>query len=115
MKKIALFAFNGDPMCFVHVLLYAMDFHTKNYDVKLVIEGSATKLVKELSNPDAPFAPMYKKVKEAGLIDAVCIACSKKMGSYESAVAQQLPMDGTLNGHPSLESYVSRGYTIMTF
>lgn len=22
MKKIAVFAFNGDPMCFVHVALY---------------------------------------------------------------------------------------------
>ena len=24
MKKIALFVFNGDPMCFIHVLLNAL-------------------------------------------------------------------------------------------
>jgi len=25
MKKFALFMFNGDPMCFIHVLLNAID------------------------------------------------------------------------------------------
>lgn len=25
MKKVALFAFNGDSMCFIHVLLNALD------------------------------------------------------------------------------------------
>ncbi len=115
MKKIALFAYNGDPMCFVHVLLYALDFQAKEYDVKLVVEGSATRLVRDLNDPEAPFAQLYLKVRDAGLIDAVCIACSKKMGGYESAVAQGLPMDGALNGHPSMEKYVADGYTVMTF
>ena len=49
MKKVVLFAFNGDFMCFIHVLLNALDMHEKSYDVKIVIEGSATKLVPELA------------------------------------------------------------------
>ena len=32
MKKIALFVFNGDPMCFIHVLLNALDMKQKEYD-----------------------------------------------------------------------------------
>ena len=54
--KVALFAFNGDPMCFAHVLINALDLREKNYDVRLIIEGSATKLVAELSDPQKPFA-----------------------------------------------------------
>jgi hypothetical protein len=31
MKKIALFVFNGDPMCFIHVLLNALDMEEKDW------------------------------------------------------------------------------------
>lgn len=34
MKKIGLFAFNGEPMCFVHVLLNALDMKDKEIDAK---------------------------------------------------------------------------------
>lgn len=115
MERYALFAFNGDPMCFVHVLLHTLDMNSKGYDVKLIIEGSATKLVKDLQDPEAPFANLYNEVKNGGLIDCVCKACSMKMGSIESAQEQKLPVGGELKGHPSMTSYIDRGYTIITF
>ena len=37
-KKVAIFAFNGKPMCFVHALLNTLDMKEKGYDVKLIIE-----------------------------------------------------------------------------
>lgn len=49
MRKFALFAFNGDPTCFIHVLINALDLHEKGYTVALVVAGSATRLVKLLS------------------------------------------------------------------
>jgi hypothetical protein len=49
VKKIVLVAFNGEFMCFVHVLLNALDMKERGYDVKIVIEGAATKIVPELS------------------------------------------------------------------
>ena len=39
-------------MCFIHVLLNALDFSDKNYEIKLVIEGSATKLIPDLDKDD---------------------------------------------------------------
>ena len=108
--KVAIFAYNGEPMCFVHALLYAEDMHTKGHDVKLIIEGSATKLVKTLADPEAQFHSLYKKVKELGVIDCVCMACSKKMGAYYSAVEQGLPICGEMKGHPSLLKYLETGY-----
>jgi len=98
--KVAIFA----------ALLYAEDMHTKGHDVKLIIEGSATKLVKTLADPEAQFHSLYKKVKELGVIDCVCMACSKKMGAYYSAVEQGLPICGEMKGHPSLLKYLEAGY-----
>lgn len=115
MKKVALFAFNGDSMCFVHVMLHALDMKAKNWDVKLIIEGSAAKLVKDLTDPDAPFAALYGNLKESGVIDCVCKACAAKMGSLESAEEQGLPIRGDLQGHPSMSAYINEGREIITF
>lgn len=38
MEKVALFAFNGEPMCFVHVLLNALDMKKKGIDVKCTVQ-----------------------------------------------------------------------------
>jgi len=113
--KVALFAFNGDPMCFVHVMINALDMKEKNYDVKLIIEGSATKLAAELNDPEKPFAGLYSKVKKAGLIDCVCRACSAKMGSLKSVEDQGLPLCDELLGHPSIARYMEAGYQVLTF
>lgn len=113
-EKVAIFAFEGEMMCFVHALLYADEMHEKGHDVKLVIEGSATKLIKELANPEVPFGKLWKKTKESGVIDCVCQACSKKMGGYDSAVEQGLPICGEMKGHPSLLRYIKDGYKIVT-
>jgi hypothetical protein len=84
MTKIALFAFNGEPMCFIHVLLNALDMSERGYEVKIVIESSATKLVPELAEGDNPVHRLYEKAKGLDLIDGVCKACSNKMGIPEA-------------------------------
>lgn len=115
MKNVVLVTYNPEIMCFGHVLLYALDFKDKGYQVKLVIEGGAVTLVSAFKEPGAPFAPLWEKVKEAGLIDCVCQACSAKLGSIEDAKAQGLTVSGELMGHPALETYLRDGYQIITF
>ena len=114
-KKVALFAYNEDPFYFVHAFLYALDMKEKGYDVKLIIEGSATKLVSKLSNPENQFAELYKNVKKAALIDCVCKACSEMTDSLKSAEEQGLPICSEMSRHPSIERYMKAGYEIMTF
>ncbi len=114
MKK-ALFAFNGDPMCFVHVLLNTLDMHKLGWDVKLIIEGSATALIKNLDTEDSPSGKMYREIKEKGLISCVCRACANKMGVLEEVKKQDLPYGDDMKGHPSFSSYINEGYEIMTF
>jgi hypothetical protein len=115
MEKVALFAFNGDAVCFVHVLLNALDMRAKEYDVCVVIEGAAVKLIPALAQPSHPLHGLYTKVKEAGLIDCVCRACSMKMGVLAEMEAEGLPIGDAMSGHPSIAGYMDRGHRILLF
>ena len=115
MKKVAMVVYNPEMMCFVHVLLYALDFREKGYEVKIVLEGGAGKIVSAFSSPGAQFGSLYEEVKGNGLIDCVCKACATKLGSREEAERQGLRVAGEIMGHPSLEDYISQGYQIITF
>jgi hypothetical protein len=115
MDKFALFAFNGDPMCFIHVILNALDLNEKGYEAKVIIEGSATKLAKEFENQSNPFYKQYQKLGNAGLIDCFCKTCSNKMGSLSEVEKLGFPLCAEMSGHPSMEKYIKKGYTIITF
>ncbi|MDH5297982.1 MAG: DsrE family protein [Desulfobulbaceae bacterium] len=114
MEKVAIFAFVGEVPCFAHALLNGLEMRKRGWEVKLVIEGAATRLIKELNEPDKPFAPLYAKAREAGFIDCVCRACAKVMGALEAAEAQGLPLCDEMNGHPAMGRYVEAGYRIIT-
>ncbi|MFX1570499.1 MAG: DsrE family protein [Promethearchaeota archaeon] len=114
-KKFALFAFNGDPMCFIHVILNALDMNKKGYDVKVIVEGSATKLAAQFENSENPFYEKYQELKSSGLIDCFCKACSNKMGSLQKVEELGFPTCAELIGHPSMAKYIEQGYSIITF
>ncbi|MEJ5359536.1 MAG: cytoplasmic protein [Desulfobacterales bacterium] len=115
MKKVVLVAFNGDPMCFVHVLLNALDMKARGFEARLVIEGAATRLIAELDDPERPFHGLYRQVREQGLVDCVCHACATKTGSLEKARRQGLPLCTEMSGHPSLGRYLEAGWEVMAF
>ena len=115
MKKVALFAFNGDFMCFIHVLLNALDMKEKEYEVKIVIEGSATKLIPELANEGNPMSALYEKAKNLHLFEGACKTCSSKMGTREAAQREGLTLLDDMSGHPGMAQYMERGYEVMTF
>lgn len=114
-RKVVIFAFNGDPMCFIHVLLNTLDMKRRGYDVKLVIEGSGVKLISPLDAEDHPLNKLYREVKDAGLVECVCKACANKMGTLGSAEEQGLPVCGTMSGHPSMGDYMDDGYEVLIF
>ncbi|MEZ4528723.1 MAG: cytoplasmic protein [Desulfobacterales bacterium] len=115
MKKTALFVFNGDPMCFIHVLLNALDMKEKGYEAQIIVEGAATKLVPELVKVEHPLAGLWKKVLSAGLVGGVCEACSRKMGTLDAAKEQGLNLLNDMNGHPGMARYREEGFEIISF
>jgi hypothetical protein len=115
MKKVVLFAFRGDLMCFVHVMLNALDMKEKGFDIKVVFEGESTKLIPELANESGPMFGLYSDMKQKGLIDAVCKACSAKMNVLGAVEKEGLPLVDEMKGHPSMAKYSEAGYEIITF
>ncbi len=115
MKKIVLFAFNGEPTCFIHVLLNALNMKTGGHDVKVVIEGAATKLIPELQEEGNPLAVFYRSAREKGLIEGACRACAHKMGTLKDAEAQGLRLLDDMSGHPGMARYINNGYEVITF
>jgi hypothetical protein len=115
MKKVALFVFNGDPMCFIHVLLNAHDMSDKGYEVKIIIEGAATQLIPELEKKGNPLHQLWKNAKSKGLVEGVCKACANKMETISEAKIQGLPLLEDMLGHPGMARYRDAGFEIVTF
>jgi len=102
-------------MCFIHVLLNALDMKTKGHEAKIILEGASVKLVPELVKPENPLKGLWKKNLEAGLVEGVCKACSGKLGTMEAAIEQGLKLLDDMSGHPGIETYLKQGYEIITF
>ncbi len=115
MEKNIIFAFRGEPLCFVHVLLNALDLHEHGRGGEIVIEGEAVKLVGEMSRPDHFLHALYRRAREKELIVAVCKACSAKMEATEAVKAEGLPLVEHISGHPSMAHYMAEGYRVITF
>jgi hypothetical protein len=57
---------------------------------------------------------LYSKVKEMGLIDAVCKACAVQAQAVEAAAEEGLRLVYDASGHVSLVPYAEDGYQILT-
>ena len=114
-QKVLLLAFRGELMCFAHVLIHAIDMHEKGYDVKIIIEGAAIKLIPELSELGKPFSDLFSKVRQKELLECTCKACAAKMGVLERIKQENLTIKGDVLGHPGLTKYIELGYQIITF
>lgn len=115
MEKVALFPFNGELLCFVHVMLNALDMNEKGYDVRLVFEGASVKLIGELGDADNQFHSLFVKLKKSGVIDGACKACSHKLGAVDAAAAHGIALVGDMKGHPAMSEYIDEGYRVITF
>jgi hypothetical protein len=115
MKKVALFVFNGDPVCFIHVLLNSLDMKAKDMDSRIIVEGAATALLPKLAEPENPLHKLWKQAKSQGIVEGVCKGCAHKMGTVEESTNQGLALLDDMSGHPSMSGYMEAGFEIVTF
>jgi len=115
LEQNIFFAFRGDPMCFVHVLLNSLDLNEKGMGGKIILEGEAVKLVPEMINPGHFLNKLYTKVKEQDLIIGACKACSTKLEVRDTIEDEGIPLIGGMAGHPAISDYIEQGYRILTF
>lgn len=114
MEKVAFFVFREEEMCFVHVLLYALDYAASGKTFQIVFEGAATRLIPRLAQPEHPLHGLYEKVKSQGGIAGACRACSAKMGVLEDVQKENIPVLDEMNGHPSLRRFIEEGFHVLT-
>jgi hypothetical protein len=115
MGKFALFAFNGESMCFIHVLLNALDLHAQGNEVRVVIEGAACRLIPDLVKEESPLFRLSEKARALNLIEGACRACSNKMGTLEAAKEHGFKLLDEMSGHPAMSSYIAQGFAVVTF
>lgn len=110
-SSVVFFSFEGERMCFMHVLLNAIDLHEKGVRSRLVLEGASTKFVKELIEEGNP---VFKKVMDLDLIDSVCKACANQMGVLDYIIEKtDLTLNGEMGGHPPMATYILEGYEVI--
>ena len=114
-QKVMVFAFDGELMAFAHALLNVLDMNERGLDAKLIIESEACDLVRTLQQTDKPFADIFEKVKQAGLIEGVCGYCAEKLKILPIVQQQGLRLLDDMYGHPSIAKYIQAGYQIITF
>jgi hypothetical protein len=115
MKKVVLFAFQGDPLCFVHVLHNSLDMAAQGMESKIVLEGESIKLVPAMTEHAHFMHKLYTKVKEQGLIVGACRVCANKFGLAAAVTAENIPLIGEMSGHPAMSEYIKEGYSVITF
>ena len=115
MKKVALFVFNGDPVCFIHVLLNGLDMKAKGMQSRIVVEGAATALLPKLADPQNPLHRLWENAKKQGIVEGVCKGCAHKMGTIDEANRQGLALLDDMSGHPSMSGYIESGFEVISF
>lgn len=112
MKKYLFYAMRGQKMCFIHVLLNALELKKAGHEVKIIFEGESVTLPQVLEQDKNP---LYLEAKRLGLIAGVCFACSKQLNVYEFNKELPFPLLDEMKGHAGILPYVSEGYEVLTF
>ncbi len=110
MEKILFYAMKEEKMCFVHVLLNALELHEAGHEVKIIFEGMAVKLPPVLVGENNP---LYQQALDKGIVVGVCRVCSKMMGVLEENKKLGLKLLDDLKGHAGIKSYLENGYEVI--
>lgn len=110
MKKYLFYAMEGKKMCFLHVLMNALDLDEKGHQVHIVLEGEACKMPQVLREENNP---LYLKAIEKGLIKGACHACSQMLGVLSFNEKEPFQMLADMKGHAGMKPFIDAGYEII--
>ena len=120
VRKILFVLFSDDACRQNHALLYALDLREKGHDVKLILEGAATRMVSALGAADSRPGALLRQARDAGVLAGACGRASSGCASEdpahkvaEIAQAAGVPLLSDLGGHASIEPFVREGYELV--
>lgn len=101
-----------------NALATAYDFKQHGQPVEVLFHGTGTRWISELSKPDHAAHGLFEEVKDS--VAGVSCGCADVFGGSEAAVRSgfNLITDNNVpgtSGLPSLQKYISQGFTVLTF
>jgi hypothetical protein len=102
----------GDLGRVVNALTTAKEFKETGDEVTLVFDGAGTKWIPELSNGHK-YSDLFRQVRDR--VAGACEYCSNAYGVREEIESSGVELLGEYEHHPSLHSYASDGYQVITF
>jgi len=101
--------------------MYALECAGKGCDVKIILEGPATARLRMLAK-DAKFSELFKRAKNAKLIEGICRTAAKGCSTGIKArnvtmIAKRegLKLISELDGHAGIARFISLGYQVLIF
>jgi hypothetical protein len=101
-----------------NALAAAYDFKESGEDVTVLFQGTGTRWVGELANPDHPAHDLFESVRD--VIAGVSCGCADVFGAADDAtqagwaLIKDNPVPGT-SGLPSLRKLLADGRRVLTF
>ena len=101
-----------------NALATAFDFKQRGAEVAVLFNGTGTRWIAELNNPEHPVYELFEAVKDT--VAGVSCGCADVFGATEEVDKSGFdyltdnPVPGT-RGLPSLHQLTSEGYSILTF
>ncbi len=101
-----------------NALAAAHDFKEQGHEVTVLFNGTGTRWIAELSNPEHPLAGLFELTK--GLIAGVSCGCADVFGATESVeksgfdLVHENMIPGT-KGLPSVAKLAADGFNVITF
>jgi hypothetical protein len=122
MARKVLFVLFAEDVCRQnHALMYALDLRDKGHEVKLILEGSATRMVSALRDAEsAGPGALLREARDKGILAGACGRASSGCASEDPArnVADVAEAAGVrllseMRGHASIEPFVRDGYELV--
>lgn len=122
MRKLLFLVFTDESCRQTHALMYALDLHRRGYQVRVVLEGVATKVMHELEVDQSRIGSMLRDAREAGILAGACkrasggCACDDPARNVvDLAREHHIALLDDLDGHAGIEPFVREGYEVIVF
>lgn len=97
----------------VNALMAAKEFISAGDEVRVVLDGAATRWPTELARPGHAYHGLYEAVRDH--VVGACAYCAGRFQVAEENEAHGVALLDEFEGHPSFRRLVLDGYLVLTF
>ncbi len=96
-----------------NALITAKEFKEGGDEVALIFDGGGTKGLAEVAEASHKAHALYQAVQDK--VTGACSYCAAAFGVKNALQSKNLPLLDEYAQHPSLRSFISRGFQLITF